>query len=180
VVRHHVATATSAVLITTLVAPTTAAAHGPCDCLVPMLGKPGERVRIARTPAYRVIFNPRPRAYGSAMRQAGYQSAYQPRAPSATVVSRRRTSPARDLVFRVPDVQPGVYLVLIFDGSELGQHTTWAYYHVLGPARRPARLRSVGTMPRSRVAPASPQTDALVLAVAIVAGVTVVWRRRRT
>ena len=35
-----------------------------------------------------------------------------------------------------------MYLVLIFDGSEGGTHSTWDYFHVLGAA--PARLSASG------------------------------------
>jgi hypothetical protein len=108
-------------------------AHGPCGCLTPELGDTGVRVRIARTTAFKVIFNPTPVEYGGAMRDAGYASAYQPTAPTATVLSVSRNQRKRNRRFRVPDVPPGVYLVLIFDGSEGGQHKTWDYFHVLGP-----------------------------------------------
>jgi hypothetical protein len=119
-----------------LVGPPGASAHGPCRCLVPTLGVPGQKVTIARTPAYKVIFNPGPAAFGGAMRQVGYQSSYEPNAPTVTVVSRPRTQPKRRATFHVPKAPPGVYLVLIFDGSERGTHTTWEYFHVLGRAPR--------------------------------------------
>jgi hypothetical protein len=78
-------------------------------------------------------------------------------------------------------VQPGVYLVLIFDGSELGQHTTWAYYHVLGSAPPPEGVPSAGTTSRNRAARASPQTDYVFTAVtlSVFAGLIVMSRRRR-
>jgi hypothetical protein len=68
------------------------------------------------------------------MSSTGYASAYQPAASTTTVMSRPVDDPVRRASFRVPEVPPGVYLVLIFDGSEGGSHTTWDYFHVLGVA----------------------------------------------
>jgi hypothetical protein len=113
--------------------PTAAMAHGPCNCSFPQVGQPGAKVTV-RTQAYRIIFNPTPRNYGPAMRDTGYASAYQPEAPTRTLLSRAVQSPARRASYRVPAVPPGVYLVLIFDGSEGGSHSTWDYFHVLGAA----------------------------------------------
>ena len=53
-----------------------------------MLGVPREKVTLPRIRAYKVVFNPRPADYGSAMRDVGYHSAYEPEAPSKTVVLR--------------------------------------------------------------------------------------------
>jgi hypothetical protein len=121
--------------------PVAAMAHGPCNCSFPQLGEPGAKVTV-RTQAYRIVFNPKPRNYGPAMRDSGYASAYQPAAPTRTLLSRAVRNPARKASYRVPAVPPGVYLVLIFDGSERGTHSTWDYVHVLGAppsaAERPA------------------------------------------
>ena len=135
----------------------------------------------SRTPAYRIVVNPRPGDYVSEMRSSGYASAYQPAAPTRTVLSRPVDDPVRRASWRVPEVPPGVYLVLIYDGSEGGSHSTWDYFHVLGPA--PARERA----PRP-VAAASPDPDgwppalvALGVACGVVAGagaVALVRRRR--
>ena len=111
---------------------TPAVAHGPCGCLEPRLREAGGRpvAIVAGYPAYRVIFNPRPRDLGIA---PGYlTSAYRADVPTATVLSRPRDRPLRRPRFRVPAATPaGVYLVLIFDGGEGGAHNTWDYLHVI-------------------------------------------------
>lgn len=120
-------------------------AHGPCNCLYPIVGQPGTEVIVAsagrvlrpRTnlPAYKVIFNPPPSAYGTAGSYSGYASAYQPEARTTTVFSRSDKRPVRGARFSIPRAaRPGLYLVMIFDGSEGGQHYTWDYFHVLGDA----------------------------------------------
>jgi hypothetical protein len=96
-----------------------------------------------RSLAYRIIFNPRPSDYGPAMFDTGYASAYRPGAPTTTVLSRAVRDPVRRATFRVPSVPPGIYLVLIFDGSEGGSHATWDYFHVLGPAQSAPRGRAI-------------------------------------
>jgi hypothetical protein len=123
-----------------------ALAHGPCGCLDPVFyseaifGKDAKiRVSGPAYTAYKVIFNPRPRDFGIAPDDLA--SAYRPDAPTVTVLSRPRTKPARNWSFRVPDVPPGVYVVLIFDGSEAGFHNTWDYIHVGGPASPLRRAR---------------------------------------
>lgn len=136
-----------ALALCALVPAAPAVSHGPCDCLVPRLGKTESRVRITKTTAFKVIFNPTPAQYGAAMRDAGYASAYDDQAPTAKVVSRPRRQRRRNVRFRVPDVPPGLYLVLIFDGTEGGQHKTWEYYHVLGP---PATTGAGGASTRQR------------------------------
>jgi hypothetical protein len=68
------------------------------------------------------------------MKDTGYASAYQRAAPTRTLLARAVRNPARRASYRVPAVPPGVYLVLIFDGSEGGSHSTWDYFHVLGAA----------------------------------------------
>lgn len=113
--------------------PMAAMAHGPCNCSFPQLGEPGAKVTV-RTQAYKIVFNPKPRNYGPAMRDTGYASAYQPAAPTRTLLSRAVRNRARRASYRVPAVPPGIYLVLIFDGSEGGWHSTWDYFHVLGAA----------------------------------------------
>ncbi len=130
------------IALASLVVPVSAWAHGPCNCSFPQVGDPGARVRT-RSPAYKIVFNPRPTDYGTEANSTGYASAYQPAAPTTTVMSRPVDDPVRRASFRVPAVPPGVYLVLIFDGSEGGTHSTWDYFHVLGaaPARRSASGR---------------------------------------
>lgn len=128
-----------------------ALAHGPCGCLFPTLTKSGARVSITQTPAYRVLFNPKPDQLGIAPKDLA--TAYRPRSPTVTLLSRPRKKPIRRTSFRIPSVPPGVYMVLIFDGSEGGAHNTWDYLHVLGPAPA-ADQRPPATAPSSS-APAS-------------------------
>lgn len=84
---------------------------------------------------FRVVFNPSPRDLGIAPRSLA--SAYRADVPTATVLSRSRRRPTRRGRFRVPvRAPPGVYLVLIFDGSEGGAHNSWEYLHVLDAVER--------------------------------------------
>lgn len=122
-----------------------ALAHGPCGCLFPSLGKPGTRMTITHTPAYHVLFNPRPAQLGIAPKELA--SAYRPGAPTVTLLSRPRTKPIPRTTFRIPSVPPGVYMVLIFDGSEGGAHNTWDYLHVLGLAPAADQRRPVSSPP---------------------------------
>lgn len=120
---------------------TSALGHGPCRCLDPRLAESGSSVRVGFEvgvgetrgrgyPAYRVIFNPRPHDLGIAPRLLA--SAYRADVPTTTVLLRPRDRPTRSGRFRVPaGTPPGVYMVLIFDGSEGGAHNTWEYVHVI-------------------------------------------------
>jgi len=121
-------------------------AHGPCGCLDPRVVEAGGRVRVVGSdfgaaagdgyPAYRVIFNPRPADLGIA--PAYLAGAFRADAPSATVLSRARTSPTRRGRFRVPRAAPpGLYMVLVFDGEEGGAHNTWEYLHVVAAGQAP-------------------------------------------
>lgn len=107
-----------------------ALAHGPCGCLEPRLTEEGRHVRIVgRYPAYRVIFNPGAKDFGIAPPYLA--SAYRADVPTTTVLSRPRRDPIREARFDVPKrTPPGLYLVLIFDGTEGGNHNTWEYLHV--------------------------------------------------
>lgn len=134
-----------------------ARAHGPCGCLDPVVYSEaiaGKDTKISVSSpaytAYKVIFNPRPRDFGIAPDYLA--SAYLADAPTVTVLSRPRTKPVRNWSFPVPDVPPGVYLVLIFDGSEAGFHSTWDYTHVGGPASPLRRTRppTAASTPRRR------------------------------
>jgi hypothetical protein len=108
----------------------TALAHGPCGCLDPRLTVEGHRVRIVNGyAAYRVIFNPRVQDLGIA--PSYLASAYRADVETTTVLTRPRRDATPRARFRVPkQIRPGVYLVLIFDGSEGGYHNTWDYLHV--------------------------------------------------
>jgi hypothetical protein len=144
-------------------------------------------VTINRTPAFRVIFNPRPRQYGIAMRESGYASGYQPGRMTKTILSIPRRKARSGLRVTIPDVAPGVYIVLIFDGTEGGSHKTWDYYQVLGPppSARAAREHDSDRAAASTSPPTSGGDDrsagpvlALGALVAALALVTLVMRRR--
>jgi hypothetical protein len=111
-------------------------AHGPCGiCLSPTFGTPGTEVAIRHRPAYWIIWN------GAGLPQDG---ALRPvhRKDARTIELVRcsgapRTSvpvllcPARrNLSFVVPEVPPGRYPVVIYDGSENGFHYTWDLFRV--------------------------------------------------
>ena len=118
----------------TLAAPATA--HGPCSCTFPQLARPGQTVRTAR--AYRIVWNPTSGYFAGAAGPRELASAFRADAPTRVVLDRDRPPyPRRARVgrFDVPqDTPPGLYLVLVFDGSEGGQHATWDYVHVpFGP-----------------------------------------------
>jgi hypothetical protein len=150
--------------------PTAAVGHGPCNCSFPQVGEAGAKV-TARTQAYRVVFNPRPSDYGRAMTDTGYASSYQPGAATTTVLSRPVSDPVRRATYRVPAVPPGVYLVLIFDGSEGGSHSTWDYFHVLGAA--PATPGRPAVAPSSQVNNGEGDLKLVPLAAYVAAGVAI-------
>ena len=104
--------------------------HGPCQCSFPEVGEAGTKVKT-RSAAYKVIINPR--AEDFLIGPSGIESAYRPEAPRKVLLSRPKTRPLRGPSVRVPAAMPpGLYLILIFDGSEGGVHYTWDYFHVLG------------------------------------------------
>lgn len=110
------------------------AAHGPCQCTWPVIAAAGREVVTTR--AYLVVWNPTREWFVGGAGPPSLASAHRPDAPSRVVLLRdrppypRRPRAAR---FRVPsDAPPGLYLVLVFDGSEGGTHATWDYVHVPG------------------------------------------------
>lgn len=142
---------------------------------------------MAGSPAYRVVFNPRPEELGIA--PGHLASAYLPDASTATVLERPRTAPTRRARFRVPaDAPPGLHLVLVFDGEEGGAHNTWEYLHVIDLER--AASPSATARTTGREAPAASASAgslswplvALVAAAAFLAGAGTMAaaRRRRT
>jgi hypothetical protein len=137
---------------------------------------------VARSPAYKIVFNPRPADYGTESAATGYASAYRPGSPTSTVLSRPVRRPVRRASYRVPDVPPGVYLVLIFDGSEGGTHTTWDYFHVLGPApvarSAAAARRDVGAEDDDGIPPGVLAGGILAGVLAGALGAHAFWKRR--
>jgi hypothetical protein len=47
----------------------------------------------------------------------------------------------RNVEFTVPDVPPGTYPVVIYDGSESGGHYTWDFFRVTGKEETGAHLQ---------------------------------------
>lgn len=114
--------------------PAGAAAHGPCTCVFPAVVEPGDEVRAG--PAYLVVWNPTRDWFVGGAGSPSLASAHRRDAPSRVVMLRDRPPyphRPRRARFRVPrDSPPGLYLALIFDGSEGGSHATWDYVHVRG------------------------------------------------
>lgn len=112
-------------------------AHGPCNCVFPELGGRGAKVRIS-SPVYKVILNPRKSDF--LIGPGGLESAYRADAPRAILFSRPKMRPGRRASVVIPRAfSPGLYMLLIYDGSEGGVHYTWDYFQVLGAAGGPAR-----------------------------------------
>jgi hypothetical protein len=108
-----------------------AGAHGPCNCTSPVVVKPGSQVRTGK--AYKIIWNPRPSDFRGQTTPEDLASGYRADAPTVVVLRRDRRKPLKRARFRVPrQTPPGIYFVLIFDGSEGGAHTTWDYVQVRG------------------------------------------------
>jgi hypothetical protein len=118
--------------------PPAAAAHGPCSCTWPVVVSPGGALRTGS--GYKAIWNLRPADFANQTTPIELASGHRPGAPTRTVLQGSRSHPRRRMVVRVPRATPpGIYVVLVFDGSEAGWHTTWDYVQVPGrPAGAPA------------------------------------------
>jgi hypothetical protein len=125
---------------------------------------------------YKVIWNPRPRDFRDQTTPEDLASGFRADAPTAVVVQRPRGRPLRRAAFRVPrGTPPGIYFVLVFDGSEGGAHTTWDLVQVPGRPPPPATPAAAtggggGGVPIALSAGAA--------AVLLLAGLAVVHRRR--
>jgi hypothetical protein len=86
----------------------------------------------------------------------------------AAVVVAERDRPSR-LTFTVPRVEPGRYLVVVYDGSEGGFHYTWETFLVV--AHEPSGPRGS--------APWAPVMVAAALLLAVVAAATFLLQVRR-
>jgi hypothetical protein len=128
-----------AVLASALAAGTFAAwasAHGPCGtCLSPMSGPPGTEVTTEHTTAYWIIWNgrgdPQDRVLGPLYRRDAkttdlVRCGNAPPGSSPVLLCPVR----RSLKFTVPNVPPGRYPVVIYDGSEGGGHYTFDVFRV--------------------------------------------------
>jgi hypothetical protein len=93
-------------------------------CLVPSSGLPGTKVTIVGTFAYRVVWNLDVPYFGDRDR-------YRPGSKTITLVNLRRAR--KGVQFRVPKVTPGLYAVVIYDGSEARAHYTWGLFRVRRP-----------------------------------------------
>jgi hypothetical protein len=114
-----------AALAVALAWPAGAAAHGPWHFLSRSSGPPGSEVTIARTTAYRVVWNGRGLPHDGSLRPA-----YRPRAETIELVQSPVEAARRGVRFAVPDVPPGSYPVVVYDGSEGGFHYTWDWFRV--------------------------------------------------
>lgn len=160
------------IALVAMVASPGAEAHGPCECTFPQVVEPGQKVRTGT--AYMVIWNPAPRDFRKQTTPRDLASGYRSDAPTVTVLRRAPNKPLRRASFTVPHrTPPGLYFVLVFDGSEGGAHTTWDYLQVRG---RPATRDGDGDA-NGDGAPIALVAAAAAGAAVLAAGV--VFRRRR-
>jgi hypothetical protein len=106
------------IVLLILLVPSPAAAHRDDEFFSRHEGPPGTVVVIHR--AYRVVWN-------------GFEAPpgalYHPKRRELTLTEVDR--PTRNLEIRIPDVAPGRYALLAYDGSEGGGHITWTVFRVL-------------------------------------------------
>lgn len=120
--------------------PVAAAAHGPCRCTWPAVVSPGGMLRTAS--GFKVIWNPGPADFADQTTPAAMASGHRSDAPTSPLLQGSRKQPRRRMRLRVPRATPpGIYLVLVFDGSEGGAHTR------TGGARRPTQTQFRRTRP---------------------------------
>lgn len=110
--------------------PGTATAHGPCRCIEPRIAAPGDELTIpVRT--LRAIWNPTDADFNVEL--GGFRLRnwrHNPASEAITLAeSAKPTEPP--LSVSVPKVPAGLYMLLVFDGSEGGTHFTWEYIWVV-------------------------------------------------
>jgi hypothetical protein len=123
-----------------------AVAHGPCGCIRPATATPGERL-ASTYPTIKIVWNPVPADLLIGPDYLGRDHVDgQPR-----VVLQEQPQPA-SASFQVPATAPGLYLVLLYDGTEGGAHYSWDYITVRpGPRSAPsAGPTAVTTAPARR------------------------------
>lgn len=125
--------------------PDHAIAHGPCgsvgskSCLEPNEGPPGTEVTTGGSGGFEgilAVWNPRPNILalgvpGSSkecdITCAEAKAIYRFDQPMVVVAE---TDDRSQLQFVVPDVPPGKYIVVMYDGAEGGRHYTWNTFKV--------------------------------------------------
>lgn len=126
--------------------PHPAIAHGPCgavgsSCLEPNLGPRGTEVTTEGFEGVLAVWNPRPNILalgvpGSSkdcdIKCAEAKPIYHFDQPLVVLAEADHRS---QLQFVVPDVPPGKYIVVMYDGSEGGRHYTWNAFKVTGAAQ---------------------------------------------
>lgn len=160
-----------AMVVTVAALPTAAEAHGPCRCTWPAVAAPGSTVTTAS--GYKAIWNPSPADFAEQTTPVELASGHRADAPTHTVRQGSQRRPRRRMLVRVPrSSAPGIYLVLVFDGSEGGHHTTWDYVQV--PGKPSATVASTnGTAARETGRPWSPAAAILLLALGAFGGALV-------
>lgn len=114
----------AAIVAVLLLAPAAALAHNRCGCLSRSSGPPGAQVTIkGGWTAYRVVWNGRGLAGHRSLNRfhrRGFRTIELVKLPRAR----------RGVRFRVPRVPPGIYPVVIYDGSEGGTHYVWELFRL--------------------------------------------------
>jgi hypothetical protein len=157
-----------------------AAAHGPCRCTWPAVAAPGSVVRT--TSGYKAIWNPAAADFADQTTPIDLAGGHRADAPTHTVVQGSPRHPRRRMVIRIPRATPpGIYILLVFDGSEGGHHSTWDYVQVAGQDEAPAPGHRTATTGAD--GPASRAITIAAFALGMVVGALVVsvrsTRRRR-
>jgi hypothetical protein len=76
----------------------------------------------------------------------------------------------------VPDVDPGRYLLLIYDGGEAGHHSTWDFVRVASDSDPASRLTDGATSEEDGL----PLVILLLAAGAVVVASGLIWKRRQS